>query len=80
MRSPKYPTLIAALVTFATSVSAQLPGDFNGDGAVGLNDVDLLSFQIASANGSLAFDVDSDGVVNPGLTHRGIFVIFECTK
>jgi hypothetical protein len=64
MFGPNHPTLIAVLVTFATSVSAQLPGDFNGDGVVGLNDVDLLSVQIASANGSPAFDVDADGAVN----------------
>jgi hypothetical protein len=64
MYSPKHPPFIAALVAFATSVFAQLPGDFNGDGAVDLNDVDSLSFQIASGNESPAFDLDADGAVN----------------
>jgi hypothetical protein len=64
MSLPKYPPLIAALVTFAASVFAQLPGDFTGDGAVDCSDIDSLSFQIQSGAHPSVFDLDADGLVD----------------
>ena len=44
-------------------LSTLLAGDFNGDGALGVEDVDLLSAQV-SAGDSGDFDLTGDGTVN----------------
>jgi hypothetical protein len=45
---------------------ATVDGDFDGNGQLTLEDVNLLSQRIASGGGDLSFDVNADNVVNAG--------------
>lgn len=45
-------------------VTAGNPNDFNGDGSLGVADIDLLTQQIRSASTDLKYDVDANGKVD----------------
>jgi hypothetical protein len=42
------------------------PGDFDGNGQLDVDDVNLLTSEIVSGGGDLAFDVNSDNAVDSG--------------
>ena len=44
--------------------SPVVPGDFNGDGRVDVEDIDALSEVVRNGTNEVAFDVDRDGLVN----------------
>ncbi len=39
-------------------------GDFDGNGTLDLNDIDLLGREIAGGGSNLAFDLDGDGAIS----------------
>jgi hypothetical protein len=51
----------------AAILGEELPhtGDFDGDGDLDANDIDMLSNAVRSANNDLLFDVNRDAAVNP---------------
>jgi hypothetical protein len=51
---------LSAVLTGTSSVR----GDFDADGILTSNDVDLLSSEVASAGGNAAFDLNADGLID----------------
>lgn len=51
-------------VTYTSLAAPSLEGDFNLNGELDTEDIDLLSKEVATPTGDLSFDLNSDGVVD----------------
>ena len=56
--------LLNATIDYALGLANSLPGDFNGNNMLDLDDIDMLTKEVASNMNNPLFDVKPDGLVN----------------
>ena len=56
--------LTEAIVAYALGQISEVPFDFDGNGELGVGDIDLLLVEVAARTNNAAFDVNGDGGVN----------------